>query len=500
MARHGITLTLWLATLVSCLSTLQFGYHLAVLNAPASILTCHESSPGPLPYEDTWWSAWHRRQCIPVPESQDGLLNTMYTVGGLLASTLVGCHFFNHSFGRRLVQQFLAVLFVGGLLALALANSLVVLCFGRLVTGVAAGACMVVAPILVSEISPHNHRGALGLLLQFATAMGILTAQLAAFPWNNDLQWRNLLAFGAVIGVVHFALLFVSVESPKWLVVHTGNVSKARESLEALRTVQAAVSPELNRYQEISQEYGLPRGSLSSARNEPNEESALLEDQLSRPASPEAPTLSITDYILGSRYRKEWIAVTVMMTAQQLSGMNAITFYGVSVVSHVVPKHTNPLLLTLALALTNVVAALAISPFIDRWGRKLFLLLLATIMGLCAVAIGAGLTLANNILAVVGCFGFIVGFSLGLNQIPFLMVNELSSQESVGLGQSLGTMTNWLANIALAYFFPVLQAKMGGLVFFLFFGTGVVFCALIYVFVPETKGKTEYDEVWGTSE
>lgn len=502
---HAITWRLAWATLLACISTFQFGYHLSVFNAPQQILTCQASHPGPYPrYEESPWARWGRMQCLAMGATEMASINTAFTVGGLVSSLVMASKSVTERHGRRRLQMGATALFLAGSVTMALANSPHVLIWGRFLTGLAAGACMVVSPILINELTPFNHRGLLGSLVQFGVPIGILLAQLVAFPWSNDHQWRNLFVFGGAVACVQYALLFSTVELPKWLVLARGNVSGALDILHKLRSDKIATEGEINHWRslswreppavELSDESSALLGGSCALRKG----SLDLSPVASRPrrGSVDPSDLTLLEYITSHPYRKECIAVILIMTAQQLSGMNAITFYGVSVASNIFPAEINVLWLTSALALTNVVASLLVSPLFDRWGRKPLLLISVASMALSAAVISAGLLLEWDYVAVSGCFSFIVGYSIGLGQLPFLMTCELASHESVALAQSLGTMFNWLANSAVAFLFPLLQGLFGDCVFFLFFALGSLFFVLIDWKVPETKDKLDYDHVW----
>jgi hypothetical protein len=69
---HLVTMRLGWSTAIICLSTLQFGYHLAELNAPLDILSCVYQKSGPLPsYDDTFWYKHNYNQCIPMNDRQE---------------------------------------------------------------------------------------------------------------------------------------------------------------------------------------------------------------------------------------------------------------------------------------------------------------------------------------------------------------------------------------------------------------------------------------------
>ena len=68
------------------------------------------------------------------------------------------------------------------------------------------------------------------------------------------------------------------------------------------------------------------------------------------------------------------------------------------------------------------------------------------------------------------------------------------------LAQSFGVSMNWIATFMVGYIFPVLRNSwLGGATFYIF----TAMCALTYLFVeryvPETKGKNTYEEVWNVN-
>lgn len=426
----------------------------------------------------------------------------MFSVGGLLSSTVAGSHTMAALCGRRRLQILCSAFYVAGSLLLAFSNSFFALNCARFLAGLGAGAAMVVAPILINEITPFNHRGLMGSLLQFAVAIGILLAQLIAFLWGNDQQWRMHFIFGAAMGLAQFVFLFTTAESPKWLIIHRGEVTKASKILRTLRSDVGASRVEINHWRRLSMTPQTPAPSKTSEEDLPLLEDSLTEDfhplstAMSRRGSIDPSTLSITEYLTSHLYRREIIATAIIMTAQQLCGMNTITFYGVSVLSNIVPKGTNVLYLTSSLALCNVVLALVISPVVDKWNRKSLLLTSVSIMAFCSVLISVGLLKNLDLLAALACFGFIAGFSVGLCQIPFLMVSEFSAQETIGKTQSFGTMLNWLANILIAAMFPMMREYFGGYIFLMFTAIGIYYFVAIIRWVPETKGKLNYNEIW----
>eukprot|EP00428_Durinskia_dybowskii_P070913 CAMPEP_0170414486 /NCGR_PEP_ID=MMETSP0117_2-20130122/32093_1 /TAXON_ID=400756 /ORGANISM="Durinskia baltica, Strain CSIRO CS-38" /LENGTH=256 /DNA_ID=CAMNT_0010672377 /DNA_START=95 /DNA_END=864 /DNA_ORIENTATION=- len=98
---------------------------------------------------------------------------------------------------------------------------------------------------------------------------------------------------------------------------------------------------------------------------------------------------------------------------------------------------------------------------------------------------------APSMLAVLALGIFIVGYSLGLGPIPWLIMSELFPTEVRGAAISIGTATNWTMSFLVTLLFEPLQSALTRQGAFLVFAT---VCASGFLFVlmvvPETKGKS----------
>ncbi|KAK6458633.1 hexose transporter of the major facilitator superfamily [Scheffersomyces xylosifermentans] len=507
---HTVTFSLGWSTAIVCLGTLQFGFHLAELNAPVDILSCKFHKPGPFPdYNDTIWSRHDFKQCIPMSEEGIALITTMFTVGGLVSSTILGSTSISTTYGRKHTCLFNALCFFAGSLTMTFANSAFLLNLGRFLSGLAAGSALIMSPILINELAPVNRRGLLGSLLQLAVTVGIFLAQVVSYFFSNDQQWRVIFLFASVLGLLQFVLLFTITESPKWMVLQGQDHRSATDILHTLRSDRTTVNYEINHWRQLSANDG------GNKAIQPSETSALLEEggnpaesiisepvsrSSSRRSSNDAPTVTTKDFIFGAKYRSQFIAIVLIQTAQQLVGMNAIVYYGVRILNNLFNNKDSGsdyvLVLSCSFSFVNVLSAIAISPIVDRVGRKTLLQASIVMCGVCSLTIAVGIINQFDIAVITACFGFIIGFSIGLGPIPFLMISELASHEVVGIAQSIGTCTNWLANILIAFAFPILQNLIGGYVFYIFVVISVSYFVGMWLFVPETKGFKSSKDVW----
>lgn len=141
-------------------------------------------------------------------------------------------------------MQFTTVFFTLGPVFEALSPNIGVLAFGRLLSGVGAGASVVVVPIYISEIAPPAEKGFFGAFTQIMCNVGILITQLLGYFLSHDQYWRVILAAGGLIGLVQSLGLLLSVESPKYL-AEQGNTSQAKRVLRKIRGEKADIEEEI---------------------------------------------------------------------------------------------------------------------------------------------------------------------------------------------------------------------------------------------------------------
>ena len=131
-------------------------------------------------------------------------------------------------------MRLMTISFVGGPLLECLAPSIAVMAFGRFVSGIGAGAAVVVVPIYISEVAPPKEKGLFGALTQIMINVGILITQLLGYFLSRDNLWRIILGTAGVVGALQFIGLLAVPESPKWLAEH-GHPPRARAILRKIR-------------------------------------------------------------------------------------------------------------------------------------------------------------------------------------------------------------------------------------------------------------------------
>ncbi|KAJ1541061.1 uncharacterized protein FZC25_8978g4847 [Saccharomyces cerevisiae] len=191
-----ITGHLILGTIVACLGSIQYGYHIAELNAPQEFLSCSrfEAPDENISYDDTWVGQHGLKQCIALTDSQYGAITSIFSIGGLFGSYYAG------NWANRYGRKFLV--------------------------GMSCGTAIVITPLFINEIAPVEWRGAMGSMNQVSINLGILLTQTLALKYADSYNWRWLLFSGSVIAVANILAWLKVDESPRWLVSHGFKRSK----------------------------------------------------------------------------------------------------------------------------------------------------------------------------------------------------------------------------------------------------------------------------------
>lgn len=420
-----------------------------------------------------------------------GFVQSSFTVGGLIGAVLSGPAAM--ALGRLRTMQYNTILFILGPVAEALAPNIAVMALGRFISGLGAGAAVVVVPIYISEVAPPARKGFFGSFTQVMTNVGIFTTQLLGFFFSRGQLWRIVLAVGGAFGALQLMGLFFAVESPKWDVTH-GRIDEAKTTLRKIRGPQYDIKEEVDGWHlESSKDRQDEEDALLASDNQPHNEASVTQE--GRKALKKS-TIGMLDVIIHPNYNRAIVAVMAIMVAQQLCGINSIVMYGVSLLSDLLT--TSAGLLNVFVAVINLSVTLSCAPLIDKIGRKPCLLISIIGMGTSSFLLAIAIKKSIAALSAVAVLTFVGSFGVGLGPVPFILSSELVGPEAVGATQSWALSANWISTFVVSFFFPILNQKMGkGNVYFLFTAFAAFFASFIVWRVPETRGKKDADEVWG---
>ena len=396
------------------------------------------------------------------------------------------------SYGRLLPMRLTTLFFIIGSGLEAVATNIPVIAIGRLLSGVGAGASLVIVPLYIAEVAPPRERGLFGVMTQITINVGLLLTQTLGYLLDKGSQWRIVLATGAGIALVQaIGLLFIP-ETPAWMAANR-DPQKALQLLQRIRGRSTDIDDEVQTWgadipgNAIEAEGLLNQAEVSSRRG----------SSTSKASNKSISHVGFFQVARNPLYRPAIIAVVGVMFAQQLCGINSVMMYSVSLLTPVFPTSSG--LLTIFISVVNLLATILGAPLADRLGRKTCLLLSISGMGISSTCLALSMLFEIKILAAIAVLSFVAFFAVGLGPIPFMLASELVGQEAKGATQSWALAANWIFTFCVAQFFPIINLALGGKgwVYFIFAGLALLSGIFVTWRVPETRGKKDVDEVWG---
>jgi sugar porter (SP) family MFS transporter len=397
--------------------------------------------------------------------AQQQLVTTAVVVGEVLGAVCGGA--LANRIGRKKSMLAVAATFAGFSLLSALAWSVPSLIVARFLLGLTIGVSVVVVPVFVAESAAPEVRGALLVLYQVATVIGIIAGYLVAWALSWTESWRWMLGMAAIPGTLIFFLLLRLPDTARWYMMRGRRVDAER--------VLAQVEP----------------GSDFKADLD-DIEAALAEEKRGKRG-----ILSL----IGEMLRKPFLRATVFVVGLgffvQITGINAIVYYSPRIFEAMGFQGNFALLGLPALVQVAGLAAVFVSLIlVDRMGRRPILLtgigimILANALLIAVFGIGSEFGGALTALGFLGLLLFTVGFTFGFGALVWVYAGESFPARLRSLGSSAMLTSDLVANVAVAAIFLTLLTRLGGAGTFIVFGVlAVAAFAFVFKLAPETKGR-----------
>ena len=462
-AKAAVTTRFRLALLWILFSASNYGYGISELNALQPILTCRSRDPtihallSPL-----------NTGCIPLTESQFGLVTSLFTLGGLVSSFLISPVSKSLGWGRKTCITASAITGIAGSTILGLSSTLAGLGAGRFIQGIGSGIGVVMVPIFLNEISPVALKGSVGVLNQFSIVLGIFIAQAIGASWlgSDGSYWRAVPLTSGLVSVLQLLGSYtVGLESPGWL-EGEGRAASGAAARDAADDVRAVLwsAKELQSWKE-GRSGQVGRGGAGGRSDE--ERQGLLAGDAngegdahgSDGGQSQQHQVGLAGLFSDPEVRPGAILVILTQLGQQLSGIvssppstktpsyifthsslyvphlrnctvlcrrqNAVLYYSVGILGSILPALAGSI--GILITVINIVMTFPPIYLIDehRVGRKRLMVGSALVMAVASALLGAGIVAGYKTLSATCMILMVAGFSFGLGPIPFVILPEL---------------------------------------------------------------------------
>ncbi|KAL1966272.1 hypothetical protein VTN77DRAFT_4625 [Rasamsonia byssochlamydoides] len=371
---------------------------------------------------------------------------------------------------------------VGGALQAATQSSDFIL-VARVVTGIGTGALTGITPVLVSETSSADHRGGFLGYVFIANYLGISIAYWLSFglafinDGYSDIRWRFLLAFQCIPALVLAFFIKMLPDSPRYL-ASVGRNEEARDLLQRVRGHKW--TPE-----QIDREYlEIITIAMDSKPSSPVQFVKILLGRSGRPGAH-----------LG---RRAWLCMFLQIMASW-TGITAVTAYSPVLLRSAGYSELTQNGLAGGLNTIGIVGTIISAQIVDRLGRRICL------MG------GAGALAAVNLIAgalyegarqhpdkaksfapaaVTMLFLFNLAYAATWGTVAFLVPTEIFPSDLRAQGNGFG-ITGWALGVGMTTLVnPIMFSTMENRTYFLFFGLNLLWIPIIFLFYPETCGRS----------
>lgn len=376
-------------------------------------------------------------------------------------------------FGRKLAHSIPCLPLVLGWVLIYFARGVYMLLAGRFLTGLASGILAPPTAVYIGETSSPQHRGVLLASISLAMSLGLLITHVL----GTYFTWKVTSIICIVLPCIAFFVLIGLPESPSWL-ARKGRVEEAMAA------------------------FFWCRGHATEAKEEVI---AMIERE--KATKEETSIISSFAEMKKPEFLKPLAIINVYLLIPQFCGVNAISFYSVSIMHDTMGDIFDKYAATIIIDTIRLISSATSCILLTHVGRRSLTISSGIGTAISLFLLSSFIYLKSfqpslaeySFIALIPFIGYIGSVTVGLVPIPWAMVGEVFPLHQRGFGSGVSSTIALLAIFAVVKMTPSLFDTLGSSGAFLLFGCvaclGTVF---LWWFLPETKDKTlqEIEESW----
>lgn len=352
-----------------------------------------------------------------------------------------------------------------GWILIYFARGLALLLWGRFFTGLASGILAPPTAVYIGETSAPKYRGFLLANISLAMSLGLLITHLL----GTYFTWRTTTIVCTLLPCIPILILFAIPESPSWL-AKKGRLEEAINAFLWCRGYSMEAKEELL---------------------------AMIERQ--KVPKQEKTATSNFDKIKRPEFLKPLVIINLYLLITQFCGVNAISFYTVSIMHDTMGDNFNKYTATLIIDTIRVISSIIACVLLRLIGRRPLTIIsgIGTTFSLITLSsfiyTTTFLPSLNTysfipLLSFIGYIGFV---TLGLVPLPWAMMGEVFPLNQRGLGSGISSTLALMAIFMVVKMTPSFFGFFGVAGSFMAFGIVACFGTLyLWWYLPETKDRT----------
>ncbi|XP_056646556.1 facilitated trehalose transporter Tret1-like isoform X4 [Diorhabda sublineata] len=369
-------------------------------------------------------------------------------------------------FGRKKSLLFASITILIGWLLIALGDKMIYLFIGRFLCGMAGDMAFVACPMYMAEISDQKIRGFLSGMVYIMVHIGTLLVYCLG-PYTPYYMTPLLGSFFVITEVLVF---YFMPESPYYL-LYKKKEKKARKALEFFKP-------------------------YSNVDEEVIEITKMLERESSQKGR-------FQDLIFVKSNRKAITIMAVLNSGQHLCGYTVILMNLHLILESAGSKYMDSSHAAIIFASIMLIATGFSSLQVDKYGRRVLLMISSILSGLCVLTLAVYFHLkylnfnlgSVSWIPIVSVMVYACVFKLGVGIVPIIVTAEIFPTNMKAIGMTMADAMFILGGILAIQIYQIFSRTFHIFVPFYFFGAFGFFVAIFtFFFIPETKGRS-LDEI-----
>lgn len=219
---------------------------------------------------------------------------------------------------------------------------------------------------------------------------------------------------------------------------------------------------------------------------------------MERDAVINADTRSMWSVLTDSSLLLPIVLICALQGGQQLSGVNAVFYYSVEIFKSVGLTEVNAKRANLGVGVLNLFVAFAGPKIMERINRRPIIIYSCLFSGIFLLTLTIFMEFKEAVgwfsaASVFSVFGYIISYQIGLGPIPYFIGSEIFEIFTRPAAMGLGSLCSWACNFYIGMTFLPMTKAMEAFVFLPFAVVCFLLVALMFVYLPETRGRESAD-------